>query len=73
MAPARITEPFVSVLSRPRTTLRLGICLAMVSLALTGAVPTTAAPNPAAAPATGKIDGTVRLVASPGEPIRSGA
>jgi len=73
MAPARITEPFGSVLSRPRTALRLAICLAAVSLAVTGGVPTTAASKPGPAPGTGKIDGIVRLVAPQGVPIRSGA
>ena len=71
MAPAKITEPFVSVLSRPRTALRLGICLSVVSLAVTGGVPTTAAFTPA--PATGKIDGTVRLVSPPEASMQSGA
>jgi plastocyanin len=74
MAPARITEPFLSVLSLPRTTLRLGICLAILTLAVTGGTPTTAASNPGlAAPATGKIEGTVRLIAPEGSPIASGA
>ena len=47
MAPARITEPFVSVLSRSRTALGLGICLSMVALAVTGGIPATAAFTPA--------------------------
>ena len=46
MAPARITEPFVSVSSRQRTALHLGICLSMVALAVTGGLPTAAAFTP---------------------------
>ena len=64
MAPARITEPFVSVLSRPRTALRLGICLAMVSLAVTGGMPTTAALH------TGAGDGKNRRHRAPGGATR---
>ena len=71
MARARITEPLRRVLSRSP----VGVCVAsattviLLTLASVTPVPATAAGGAA----TGRIEGTVRLVAPPGTPIPSGA
>lgn len=73
MAAASITESLTRVLSRlPFRT--CAACSAAVIAVTVATVPAeSSATGPLAAPATGRIDGRVRLVAPPGAPIPSGA
>ena len=67
MARASITEPLIRVLSRCQIRAWAGLSAVVV-------VSSLATVTSATAPvATGRIEGTVRLVAPPGAPIPSGA
>jgi plastocyanin len=67
MAPASITEPLLRVLSgSPMRVLLVGTAGVLMLTTATVATPT-------AAPALGRIEGIVRLVAPAGSPITSGA
>ena len=69
MAPASITESLARVLSRFAVRAWVA-CPAAVIVMTVSPMPAT---GPIAAPALGRIEGTVRLVAPPGTPIQSGA
>ena len=72
MAPARITEPFPRVLSRFPVRAWVTLSGAIVVATVTSLATVTTA-STSIAPAMGRIEGTVRLVALPGAPIPSGA
>ena len=73
MARARITEPLRRVLSRSAVRVCAGSATTAIVLTLSAVTPETSPAHVASGAATGRIEGTVRLVAPPGAPIPSGA
>src|SRR5512134_2422279 len=73
MAPASITDSLARVLSRFPFRTYAACSAAVIAVTVTTIPAESSATGPLAAPATGRIDGTVRLVAPPGAPIPSGA
>jgi plastocyanin len=71
MARAKITEPLRRVLSRSPVGVWVASATTVILLTLASVTPVPA--TAAGGAATGRIEGTVRLVAPPGAPIPSGA